>query len=197
MKTNLSVRMFKLSALLALAIVLAQPVFATPMLNQLVITENSPTDLSATYNGVPLTVTPLFPGVADAWFFSPPSGVIVDFRNIPPLETVHLLGFVEPDDPALANLVFVDDDGRVHVSSDVPFAPLLNDFGDSFKLVSDGTIVGPLGFDRNNRIPVELTLHDNAGSSESVPDNSSTFTLLGAASTALFCARQRAAVRAT
>lgn len=194
MKTNLSVRMFRLSALLALAIVLAQPVFATPMLNELVITENSPTDLSATYNGASLSVTPVVPGAHDFWFISPPSGVIFNFELIPPFATVRLLGFIEPENSALGNVLSVDDEGRLLLISDEPLAPLV---GDSLKLVSDGTTVGPMGFDHNNRIPIELTYHDNAGSSEQAPDNGSTFTLLGAALIALLCATRPAAIRAT
>lgn len=194
MKKKLSVRMLKLPAFLALAIVLAQPVFATPMLNELVITENSPTDLSATYHGASLIVTPVVPGAHDFWFISPPAGVIFNFELIPPKGQVTLLGFIEPDNPALGNVLSVDDEGRLLLISDEPLAPLV---GDSLKLVSDGTTVGPMGFDRNNRIPIELTFHDNAGSSEPVPDNSSTFTLLGAALIALLCAIRRAAIRAT
>ena len=192
MKTNPSLRMFKLLAILfAFGIALAQPLFATPMLNQLVITENSPTDLSVTYNGAPLTVTPVVPGAHDFWLISPPAGVIFNFELIPPQGKVNLLGFIEPENPALGNLLSVDDEGRVLVISDLPLAPFLNDpaVGDSLKLVSDSTTVGPMGFDRNNRIPIELTFHDDAGSTEPVPETGSTFCLLLVGLTALVGSR--------
>ena len=76
---------------------LTQAVFAGPTLPELVITENSPTDLSVTYNGSPLTVT----GGHDGWLFSMPSGVILNFDLIPPQFKVKILGFLEPENPAL------------------------------------------------------------------------------------------------
>jgi hypothetical protein len=76
---------------------LTQPVFATPTLNQLIITENSPTDLSATYNGSPLTVMTFG---ADGWNVLPPSGVV--FNIFIPRRSqldIEQLGFTEPENP--------------------------------------------------------------------------------------------------
>jgi hypothetical protein len=204
MKTNLSLRTVQLPALLALAVALASSVLAQaprPTPNQLVITENSSTDLSATYNGSPLTVTftPL-PPPAEQWSVSPPEGVIFDIRT---RSGISSYGFIEPDNPALFNWIFSAPDptetkNEIVVASDLRISDFLGQPGfEGLQFVPDGTTVIGIGVDRNTSSPIVLTFHDNAGSTELVPDNSSTFSLLVAGLMALFCVRRRAAVLAS
>src|SRR5438132_1614986 len=72
----------------AITAVLTQRAFASQ--NELIITENSPTDLSATYNGSPLTV---LLGGPEGWDVLPPSSVVFSISG-----AVEQLGFTEPED---------------------------------------------------------------------------------------------------
>jgi hypothetical protein len=120
-----------------------------------------------------------------------PQGVILDFRH---LVGSSDLGFIEPDNPTLLNLLTLIQEGQgLLVSSDLPLSDFLSDPTISLKLVSDGATVSPVGSDHITRTAIALTFTDNAASSE--PDNSSTFSLLVFGLIALFLARRRAAVR--
>lgn len=154
------------------------------MINNLVIIENSPTNLSVTYNGSPLNVT----SGQDAWLVSTPSNIIINLNLLPPNGTFSTLGFIESDNPALFNWIQpVADQSFVFVTSDLVLADFLNDpsLASSLKLSSDGATIGPVGIDTDNRAGIFLTFQDKAAVNEAVPDSGSTFGLLSLALAAL------------
>jgi len=164
MKTNPSFRIFKLYTLVPLGIAIAaaivtRPVSAVTVNNTLLITENSPTSLSATYNGSTLTVTSVAP---EEWnvVFNPGGSSGSFFTR----------QWIEPEHSNLVNRVSPITFGSFMVVSDVtPIVPRL------VKPVPDGTAV-QIGTVDN--VPIIATFDDDAAPKERVPDTGSTFALL-------------------
>src|SRR2546423_1161765 len=73
-----------------------QPAFGVAVNNQLVITENSSTSLTATYNGSPVSIVLIVP---DTWFF--PSGAL----GGPLIVGNTVTQWTEPGNSNLVNLV--------------------------------------------------------------------------------------------
>jgi len=168
MKTNPSFRVFKLSALAPLGIAIAaalltQPVRATAI-NNIVITENSSTSLTATYNGSPVAVT-FFS--ADHWTITFPSTVMFNVTGVN-------IDWVEPDNADLGNAVVF-----------APFSPVFvtSDASTNFLAESNGATV-TVGSDSSNGGTVTATFFDN-GDVAAAPDTGSTLGLLSLSVVAL------------
>jgi hypothetical protein len=131
-----------------------------------VITEDSSTSLTVTYDGSPLTVT--FRG-SDIWSFALPVG----FRS----NDFGYVQWTEPENSNFVNLVNfgLEDTRDGTVDSD---HSILN----QFPVIADGTIV-EVGTDGG--VPVFATFNDNAEGSETAPDTGSTLGLLFFALTAV------------
>ena len=156
----------KILAALVVAITAAwatQPVFGGAV-HQFVLTENSSTNLSVTYDGSPFTVTFVS---SDSWTFILPT----DFVDT-------LVGFnqawTEPENSNLVNLVnFGTDIARAaSITSDLTIDRLA---GSGISPVADGTSVqvGTVG-----GVAVFATFNDKAAASEGVPDTGTTCSLL-------------------
>ena len=160
MKTYLhNVRFITLAMAIAAALA-ARPIHASGI-NNLVLTENSSTSLTATYNGSTsdVTVTLVVP---DEWVLSIPSGV--NFSDYPGTY------WTEPDNSALFNFVNASGPSR----------------GDAIFVYSDeagtsghpnGTTVSNLGTDPANGEPIYVTFND-IEDQVAVPERGSTFGLL-------------------
>lgn len=140
--------------------------------HMIVLTENSSTDLVATYDGIPVTVTP---GGPDAWSVTFPSNVLF-FTN--------MLQWIEPENSSLGNAIttFVES-----ATMDV-----LSDTSSTFTSNPDGQAVNGVGFDSRDEGSISVTFFDNgdAPAPAGVPDSGSTFGLLSLALTALFGANR-------
>lgn len=125
-----------------------QPTFAAAV-NELVITENSDTSLTATYNGSPVTVT--FDGT-DQWHFTLPN--TVTFNTVDGGQGVNWL---EPENSSQANTVifpFINSNEVGILKSDQPI-------NTKFPLVvSNGTTVPDIGSDSSNNENIDATFND-------------------------------------
>jgi VPDSG-CTERM motif len=162
MKTNSSLRTFKLSTLAPLAIAIGttlvtQPACAVSIVNNLVITENSnsSTGLTATYNGSTSGVTVSFSG-SDTWLVTVTSATFTaaDLWQEPEV------GFGNGVTAAGSTLTIVSD-GFVG-SGGVP----------------NGTTVPNFGTDTSNGGSISVTFNDN-GDVAAAPDTGTTASLLG------------------
>jgi len=163
----------------------------------LVITENSASDFTATYNGSPLS--PTFEGNDQALFSLPGVQLFNDISGVNGGSHFADVGFSEPDDPALFNSIVAGHDQNdapsVFIHSDLPIAPF-QQFGVPLTLFPDGSSI-IIGFDNLiNQNTIVLTFHDNAGNTESVPDKGSTLALLALALAGLFGASGLRSLRA-
>ena len=172
MKTTLqNVRfiIFAIAAVLAI-----QPVFPQTT-NSIVITENSSTSLTATYNNGSIPPTPNGP---DSWFLQFPITVVFQSPS---------LAWIEPENPSLANAVSFPPGGNaINVHSDVSsnFTPVMD----------EGTV--NVGTDIINGLPISLTFDDDAATAEAtVPETGSTLGLLSLSLTGLFGASRFRALR--
>jgi VPDSG-CTERM motif len=160
MKTNSSLRTFKLSTLAPLAIAIGttlvtQPACAVSIVNNLVLTEKSNTSLSATYNGSTSGVTVSFSG-SDTWLVTVTSATFTaaDLWQEPEI------GFGNGVTAAGSTLTIVSD-GFVG-SGGVP----------------NGTTVPNFGTDTSNGGSISVTFNDN-GDTAAAPDTGTTASLLG------------------
>ncbi len=189
MQTNTSLRIFKLFALVPLAIAVAAAlVTQSAFAHSFVLTENSSTSLTATYDGSTSGVTVVNNG-PDFWTVTLPN--FVTFGN-----GLSQTQWVEPDNSSLQNAVTSASSGpglptNFDFRSDIPFfvgfpTPLPN-----------GSTVQDFGFDTSDQASVSVTFTDNAATAEhpAVPDTGSTLGLLLVSSIALVGARRRVAVR--
>ena len=161
MKTNLSFRIFKLYTPLGIAIAAAivpRPASAGTVNNTLLITENSPTSLSVTYNGSTLTATPVGP---EQWH------VVFPFS----FHSIFTKQWIEPENSSLVNRVSFP----MFIFNTLTIFSDVTPIGPPSSRVPDGTAV-QIGTD-NNGVPVIATFDDDAGRTE-VPDTGSTFALL-------------------
>src|SRR5882762_5262791 len=169
MKTNVrSIRFISLGIAIAAAIV-PQPMRAVPIVNNIVITENSSTSLSATYNGLTTGVTVAFDGT-DVWTVTFPSTV-----------TFSLLGgvnWLEPGSSTLGNEVtFFRAGNGLGVVSDTSLIGATT--------TGNGTKIDNVGTDSSNGGSISVTFNDN-GDVASAPDTGSTLGLLSLAVVAFF-----------
>jgi hypothetical protein len=97
MKTNASLKILKLATLAPLAIAITAALMTQPVradvINTLVITENSPTSLTATYSNGTATVFPI-PNNPDLWQILLPGNA--SFNNI-------AVSWTEPENPGQVN----------------------------------------------------------------------------------------------
>jgi len=153
-----------------------RPVFGGAV-HQFVLTENSSTSLTATYDGSPLTVQSVSP---DAWTFLLPP----DFVN-----TSVGLGqaWTEPDNSNLVNLVTFGTEitRAAFITSDLTLDPLA---GSGISPIADGTSVqvGTAG-----GVAVFATFSDKAAASEGVPDTGMTCSLLSLSLVSLVFLRRK------
>jgi len=151
-----------------------RPLPASELENTIVLTENSPTSLTATYNGSTsgVTVTLFSP---DNWSVSFPSSVLLGHLGIQ---------WLEPENSSLVNLWLSEgffEDHRASISSEFPVdlngTPLAN-----------GATFADVGTDTSNGESISATFHDNAATAEAAPDTGSTLELLALTLAALFAA---------
>jgi hypothetical protein len=172
MKINPSLKTFKLCTLapLGIAIVAAlvtQPVRAAviipPVINTLVITENSSTSLTATYSNGTATAFKLPIIGEEVWQILLPGNA--SFNQI-------AVSWTEPENPGQVNQLS-------SVGSSAAF--LKSDTTTSGAAVPNGTKIDNLGTDILNGGTISVTFFDNANDRPSVgvPDGGSSFGLLG------------------
>ena len=154
--------MKSLALTIAASVIVSQVAFGQG--HQFVITETSSTSLTVTYDGTPLTVSPV-PGTTDQW----------SFILTPGFRSTEQYQWAEPENSLFVNLVSffaTDVTHQAFVSSDANLLPALSPHmdGDSIKVGTDGGI------------DVFAMFTDNAarseGSAPGVPDSGSTFGLL-------------------
>jgi len=180
MKTNPSFRIFKFSTLIPLGIAVAaalliQPAVATVM-DTIQMTENSPTSLSVTLNGLTTGIT-VQNTSADHWTITFPTNIV--FHELQILQTIGGVGWIEPENSANGNIVTSPSgNNQLFVVSDALGHPL------NFP---DGAQVS-LGTDNSNPLsPVTVAgvFTDMAATAETAPDTGSTFGLLSLSVVAL------------
>jgi hypothetical protein len=168
MKTNRSFKISKLPTLALLAIAIAaalvtHPVCADGIVNNLVITENSPTSLTVTYNGSTSGTPNNF--VPDGWGLNFPFSV-----SFPIGVSTE---WFEPENSGMVN----DFTGATHLAEVLSDVPPIFPFGPP--AVPNGTTVDNVGTDTSNGGTINVTFFDNAATAEQrVPDTGSTFGLL-------------------
>ena len=146
-------------ALLAIAITgtwVTESAYGTAI-HQIVITENSSTSLTATFDGSPLTVIPVSP---DTWSFSLPGGFLSQGQP----------AWTEPENSKLVNYVDFTLNTAATVHSDI--SPL-----SFFSTSADGASV-QVGTDLSDGTAVFATFRDH-GDTAAVPDTGTTGSLLG------------------
>jgi hypothetical protein len=175
MKTDRSRKNLKIPVLTPLVVVIAvfiiHPASAVTITHDLVITENSSTDLTATYDGTPVTVisTPS----PDNW------GVLLPFNAG---FNALVFEWYEPGS-GLVNGILADPPTSrgtpLEISSDMTY------FG-QVVAVADETTITNAGTDLRDNGSISLTFDDDGDVLATVPDKGSTFTLLCLSSIALF-----------
>jgi len=167
MKTNPTLQIFKLYTLIPLGIaivaaLLSQPVGAS-VINNIVLTENSSTSLTATYNGSTSGVTVTFNG-PDTWIVTFPATV-----------TFSLFGGVNWLEPGSSSL------GNEVTFFTAPFSNELSIISDSDLIgattTGTGTTITNVGTDSSNQASISATFIDN-GDVAAAPDTGSTLGLL-------------------
>ncbi len=161
----------KVILLVAVAITaaLVTPPASAGAIHSFVITENSSTSLTVTYDGSPLVVT--FQG-SETWTFLLPTGFLSN-------DVGGLVQWTEPENSNLAN--------QVSFGSEITrggFVASDQSIVNQFPTTADGTSI-EVGTDGG--VPVFATFHDNAAGSEvAAPDSGSSLGLLFLALTAVF-----------
>jgi hypothetical protein len=167
-------KLFKPITILSLALfAMAQSLSALTVTHDIVLTENSSTDLFVTLDGSPVTVSNTAP---DQW--------TVTFAN-----TFNFAGFTlfweeNPISPVLGNVVDAPGGNELSVFSDIPtgrFPP-----GEP-----NGSTQSAFAFDSGNLVPFNFTFNDLGDGSSNVPDTGSTLGLLFVPVVALLAARRR------
>ena len=132
--------------------------------HQLVITENSSTSLSVTYDGTALTVTPA--GNPDSWFID----AVPNITLVIPV--AGRFEWLEPGNTAEMN-VFTQNGGAGGT-----FSASSDDLVQGTSPPNDGFTYVAAGTDTSDNIPIDLTFHDN-GDTASVPDAGTAGSLFG------------------
>ncbi len=173
MKTNPSFRIFKFSTLVILGIAIAAALVTQPMrataVNNIVITENSSTSLSATYDGSTTGVTVTFLG-PDIWNVTFPSTVTFSqFGGV---------NWTEPENSSLGNEVTFS----TRLTNELN---VLSDFTPAGAVTTgNGTTLNNVGTDSANGGSISATFIDN-GDVAAAPDTGSTLGLLSLSLVAL------------
>jgi hypothetical protein len=170
MKTNFSSKIVKISVLTPLAVtigvLLLQPATAAPITHDLVLTENSSTSLTATYDGSTSGVSVIFIS-GDHW------GVTVGF----PVTFSENPQWTEPDDPSAFNVITLAGiANQFIVNSDF--------FSNGTTPLADGATFTGFGTDARDGASISVTFNDR-GDVATVPETGSTISLLCLALTAL------------
>jgi hypothetical protein len=172
MKTNVRSTCFVSLAIAIAAALLIQPAVATVM-DTIQMTENSPTSLSVTLNGLTTGIT-VQNTSADHWTITFPTNIV--FHE---LQVVGGVGWIEPENSANGNIVTSPlGNNQLFVVSDALGHPFSE---------PDGTQVG-LGTDNSNplsRVAVAGVFTDMAATAETAPDTGSTLGLLSLSVVAL------------
>ena len=172
MKNTRSPKLFKQTALLSLAIfAMASSLLAQTATHDIVLTENSSTDLSVTLDGSPVTVLNT---AADQWTVTFPDTFIFG---------AYTLHWDEnPSSAVLGNIVDTSGTNELSVFSDflTGQTPEPNGF----------TFTNQSAFDSGNRVNVNFTFNDLGDGSSSVPDTGSTLGLFIVSLIALLAARR-------
>ena len=157
------------------AAVLTQPVFAIPTHSdhQIVMTENSSTSLTVTYDGSTTGIT-VINGAADLWTVFFPTTVQFNPAEIAWLEPQsHRANRV--DFPLIGHFLPVFSD-----SSNIALSTV----------VHNGATVDDLGVDLGDHKPISVTFRDN-GDTATLPDTGTTASLLGFSVFALVFLRRK------
>jgi hypothetical protein len=169
MKPALKIVQVSILSLLGIAMVLvAQPVCAAPI-NDIVITENSPTSLAVTYNGSASGIT-VTTHSRDSWKVTFPSQVVV---SLPRVATA----WAEPEN-------FLPPTFPANIFSGAYFGPhsalIVSEVDSEFFIGTihpDGTTVPNVGSDSTNGGPISVTFFDKAEEPETTADAGSTLCL--------------------
>ena len=151
----------------AAAALVTQPALA----HSIVLTELSPTTLTATYDGSTTGVTVTPGALPDTWdiIFS-----TVDFHVVvhPPIGFVPLGTWIEPENSALGNYVTLSPGGHLDIASD---------FSAAVTTFADESTVSNVGTDTRDNGPVSVTFDDDAARAEghAVPDTGTSASLFG------------------
>jgi hypothetical protein len=157
---------------IVLAVFVIHPASAVPITHDLVVTENSSTDLTATYDGSPVTVI-FLPAFPDNW------EVLLPFAVGSPNR--FFFEWSEPDS-ALVNGIEAFAPG----SAGTPLAVFSDFTGGAVVAVPDDTTITNALVDERDNGSISLTFDDDGDVPATVPDKGSTFTLLCLSSIALF-----------
>jgi len=171
MKTKTGSSRLALLAIAMTAACVSQPVFGVPD-HQLVLTENSSTSLTVTYDGNPVAINLSF----DNYWVMFITGVIFYTAE-------H---WIEPENANSVNL-FVQRSAAITVVSDIANGINFGAQPNGFTFVAAGT-------DTRDNVPIDVTFHDNATASEAVhpaPDTGTTFSLFGLSLTGLALLRRK------
>ena len=173
MKTNPSLKIFKLSTLIAFGIALAAVLVTGPMhANEIIVLTEDSSGLTATYQGSSLGVT-VTPNGADSWTVTFPSNVF--------FLTGSTRGWIEGTTEY--NTVTGSSSNTLTVASDVSIIGL-----PPFPFLGDGQTFNDYGTDTST-IPnadIDVKFSDNGDASTSaVPDTGSTLGLLSLSVVAL------------
>jgi hypothetical protein len=140
----------------ALIVALAAPSVFADTIHNLVLTEQSDTVLTATYDGQPITVVLLSP---NQWSVFPPTTV----------SGIHLnpagVRVIEPESANTVNIISWSGPFPIHVVSDFPTAELFPS-----EQYPNGTTFTDAGFDASNGGLVDLTFTDLADAAETAPE---------------------------
>jgi hypothetical protein len=183
MKTNPSLRIIRLATLAPLAVAIAavlltQPVSAVPVTHSIVITENSSTSLTATYDGSTSGVTVHFDsGAFSFWDITFPSSVRLAFGALG-------AQWLEPENSSLGNVVVSGLNNTL--------SPVASDFsGSTYPAFPDESTVNNFGTDNSDGGSISVTFDDDVAKGEAtVPETGSSFGLLLLGLSALFGANR-------
>jgi hypothetical protein len=153
--------------LLPLALAIAATVITQPIINahEIVIIENSPTSLTATFDGS--SIISITQNIPDQWVITFPAAHFVNITN-----SGFGVNWVEPENFGLVNNVISNlqrlSDLFITSDTTAPGGPVL----------VNGTTFDNVGFGSDFQ-PINLTFFDNAATAEgAVPDTGSTVGLL-------------------
>jgi hypothetical protein len=184
MKTKASLQIFKLSTLVPLGIAITAACVAQIALggvipdHQLRYTENSSTDLTATYDGNSLSVQNTGP---DAWNVAVPDGVSFGISD-------NLFGVFNCAEPT----------GGWNVVDLAPFSHVA--LSDQTNRIIEGADISNntafvIGVDTRDRVAVSFTFNDVSDAAAKTPDSGSSLGLLSLALVALFGAGRLRSLR--
>src|SRR2546421_12894128 len=141
------------------------------MTHDIILTENSSTDLSVTFDGSLVTALNTAP---DRWTVTFPATFIFGAYTIPWDEN--------PSSPTLGNVLFTEQTNQLFIFSDVLTGEQNN---------PNGSTITQSATDNGTRVNVDFTFNDLGDSSHGVPETGSTLSLLLLPVAAFLLARAR------